>query len=168
MVTEIRSITRIQLNPKPFLVNIKELADKIHELMQNLNYDTDEESHKFEQGATPEEVKDLEIRISGYKAIDNYSKFKIETSIVMVRGKKEKIKVGNKTKDVFRGDGKITILPVLILDYDNKWEKDPYLHFLKNIYERFLYFSTRKALAAKLFAEATSVKDDIKDFLNME
>ena len=53
MVSEM-TVGRTQLNPKEMSVEMKELANKMSGWLEAYNYDPEEESYKFEVGATPE------------------------------------------------------------------------------------------------------------------
>lgn len=167
MVSELAT-GRTQLNPKSLSFNVKDLVVSIFGWLEAFNYDVDEGSHKYEVGTTPEEVKDLDIRLGASKSIDNYTKFRIEIAIQAFRAKREKGRLGSRTAEFLKGEGKITILSKLIFDYDNRWAKSPILHYLRGIYERYFYLQTKKGYISKILGEVASIESDIKNYLKME
>lgn len=154
-------VSKNQLNVKKFKADAKELMDSIKDLLGQLNYDVDDTKYKF-QGKT-EEIKQVQFRVSADKNVDHYTKFIIEVEVTVDDAKR--IKEGKKT--LITGDGKIIFMCKLLLDYDDKWVKDPFLHFLKGIYEKYWYKDTRKNYEVLISREMFSIRDEVKKIVNM-
>lgn len=159
-------ISRSQLNPTQLLINTNELSKKINGLLEEINYDVDDEAYKFK--GDPKKIDEVQFLIVGIKNIDNYTQFEMKVDVYISNAKMVKVEKGRKTKNMIQGKGKITILSTLIFDYDDKWSKDPILHFLQKIYERYLYVGTKKALVAKIAKEMYSIEGEMRNYLGME
>lgn len=151
-------VSRNQLNVADFKANPSDLMDSIKGLLGDLNYDVDDPKYKYQ--GKPELIKQVQFRISGEKNVDHYTKFIIEVEITVDNAKKLK-------NNIIRGSGKVILISRLLLDYDDKWVKDPFLHFLKGIYEKYWYKDTRKNFEVKIMSEMFSIRDEIKEMVNM-
>jgi hypothetical protein len=154
-------VSKNQLNVKGFKADAKTLMEAIKGLLGDLNYDADDPKYKYQgKGA---EIKQVQFRVSGDKNVDHYTKYIIEVEVTVDDGKVTK----TDRKTIVEGTGKIILKSELLLDYDDKWVKDPFLHFLKGIYEKYWYFNTRKDHEVKVAQEMFSIRDDIKKLVNM-
>ena len=125
-------VSKNQLNVSELKTDAKELMETIKSLLGDLNYDVDDPKYKFQ--GKGDDIKQVQFRVFGSKNIDHYTQFWITVEVTVDEGKR--IKQGRKS--IITGQGKVIFLSELLLDYDDKWVKDPFLHFLKGIYEKYI------------------------------
>ena len=157
----IMDVSRNQLNLQSVEVDAKELLNTIKSLMEDYNYDVDDTKYKY-KGKDPK-LDFVQMLVVGEKKVDNYTKFVISVEAIIEDGTVIKKKRGK----VLKGRAKIIFKSELILDYDNKWSKDPILHFLKGIYEKYIYKPVRKDYEVKIAYEMFNIRDDVKKLVKM-
>ncbi|MBN1923630.1 MAG: hypothetical protein JW791_02625 [Nanoarchaeota archaeon] len=154
-------VARSQLNISNLKVDMKGLVEAVKSSLEALNYDVDDPKYKYH--GKPEEINEVQSNVVGEKKVDNYTMFKIEVEI-NIRSAKPFIEKGKK---LITGEGKIILRSDLIFDYDNKWSKDPILHFLKGVYEKYIYRQTIKNFEVDVSNEMFGVRDEIKSIVKM-
>ncbi|PIU61262.1 hypothetical protein COX58_00010 [archaeon CG_4_10_14_0_2_um_filter_Archaea_38_6] len=149
-------VSRNQLNIASMKVNVKKLMSTIKSLLEGFNYDASDTSYKYQ--GEGDKVDMVQFLVVGSKNVDAYTKFVISVEATVENAKR----LIEKDKTFVKGRGKIIFKSELILDYDEKWSKDPVLHFFKGIYEKYVYKDTRKDYETKISSEMFEVRDEVK------
>ena len=112
--------------------------------------------------------KEVEVEWEAKRKISDYFMFmhKIFWRIVAMKDV-EAEKDGAKIK-INKGVPEIKISSVLVKDYENNWEKNPVLKFLRGVYDRYLIRSRIESYEAKIHSEADEFLAQIKAFLALE
>ena len=118
----------------------------------------------FEQN-TPN-GKFIEWQITPWKWISDYTRYMIKVRVLgydlvktqaVVDGKKAKI-----------DNGRIIIVMDGLIEYDlqSKWENHPMLHFLRSLYDNFIFKSYTERFEHMLVHDVNHLHDQIERFLN--
>lgn len=137
----------------------------IYDLFRGLGYDIEEA--KYSHKTTP--VGDaMTIEWSCYKKVDDYTMFKIWAK-TQVEGL-EKVQVQIKGSPEFKNKGScdLEMKANLMTDYENRWEINPLLKFLKGFYDVYFYKSTFETWKAKIALDMHTIENEAKAFFNMQ
>jgi len=119
----------------------------------------------FEQNT--EYGKFIEWQISPWKIVTDYGRYIIK---VRVLGydivKADVMHDGKKTKT---DNGRLIIVLDGFVEYDveSKWETKPIFHFLRTIYDKFIFKSYTERFEQMLVNDVNHVRDQIEKFLNL-
>jgi hypothetical protein len=131
-----------------------------------------DEDYKFQEDQYSEKVtpkgKEVEIDWTAKKKISDYFRFafKIKWRILGLKDV-EVEKDGAKVK-MNKGSLEIKITAVLEKDYENNWEKSPFLKFLRNIYNKYVIRGRIDLYEEKIYSQADDILAEIKAFLSLE
>ncbi len=142
--------------------NLKKFYRFLSKLFSEYNYTINENVYKYSASQ-----KLLEIEWKCTREIDDYTQFKIMVWITGRGMEKVKVKKGDVIEEYDKGDIDVTMKAFLVTDYNDKWENNPILKFLKGIYEKYLYKSTLDQLQEKILSELYSIQNEIKSFFNL-
>jgi hypothetical protein len=108
--------------------------------------------------------KNLTIRWTGTKEIDDYTKFEIGVTISLgnyeiINTEKEKLASGSL---------KIKFSSKMVTDYEDKWSNRPFMKFMRDVADK--YFSTEKSEIYKkeLKNDTYDIYHKAKSFLNLQ
>lgn len=118
----------------------------------------------FEQNTS--NGKFIEWQITPWKWISDYTRYMIKVRVlgydlvkthVVVDGKKAKI-----------DNGRVIIVMDGLIEYDlqSKWEGHPVLHFLRTLYDNFVFKSYTERFEHMLVHDVNHLHDQIESFLN--
>jgi len=148
-------VVRVQVNVPKLTINPKELINFMIEKLAEMDYDSSLKAYKFQKGKQPGELNQVQFMIYAYKDIDDYTRY-----IVEIEFTNDNIKVskdGGKT--IITGESKLVFTSKAQTDYDNRWKENPWLYFLKNIYEKYMYNMRLVELEDK-------AEDELYDLIN--
>jgi hypothetical protein len=133
--------------------------------------------HLFERGFDMRQDKDFEInspkgkgiewQISPWKRISDYIRYFFRIRIVISDMAKTDVTIGRKKKKVERGKVIIAINAFIEFDYDSYWEERPLLHFIRTIYDYFVFRPHSEKFEQVLVHDANILHTEIEKFLNM-
>lgn len=139
-------------------------------LIKRQGYSLSESEHQLESKGT----YNHRIVWTCSKAIDNYAKLRIEIMIKTKNLKKVVLQEGKTKKELYNGSFAIDFTGIIETDYANNWSDNPYLRFLKGVYDRFIYgrngslsFGPYKSHVIKLGEEINKVYEELKAFLQV-
>lgn len=156
------TVTRNQLNIKELRAEPRQLLNTVKNLLEGWDYDADDTKYKYK--GSDESVEQVQFIIHAEKDVDYYTRFIITIEVTIEDAVLKKFKKGN----VIKGEGKVILKSELLFDYDDTWSKDPILHFLKNVYEKYVYFNTMKEHETKIAKEMFNLRDTIKEYVQMK
>lgn len=114
-----------------------------------------------------ERGKSIEWQISPWKKITDYVRYIIK---VRVLGydivKTDVVSNGEKTK-LDKGRAIIVIDGFIEYDYDSYWDEKPFLHFLRTIYDYFVFKAYTERFEQVLVHDINSLYHQIEKFFNM-
>src|SRR3989338_741802 len=113
-----------------------------------------------------EDLREFEIEWVATKEVDEYSKYEINTTfIIMV--KDVKAEVDGETKTRQQGLIELYITVNLVLDREDNWESTPYIKFFKTFYEKYLYRGTIENMEGELWNIGWAYFNEAKAYLNL-
>lgn len=137
----------------------------LYDLFRSLGYDIEEAKYSHKTSPTGDSAT---IEWNCYKKVDDYSQFKIwaKTEINDL----EKVQVQSKEQVLSRNKGScyLEMKANIMTDYENRWEINPILKFLKGFYDVYFYKSTFDTWKAKVALDLHTVENEAKAFFNMQ
>ncbi len=119
----------------------------------------------FEQNT--EQGKFIEWQISPWKKITDYVRYIVKVRILGYDILKTNAVYENKKKTVDNGRVIIVIDGFIEYDYDSKWEDNPLLFFIREIYDYFIFKIYTERFEQRLVHDINHLHDHIEKFLNL-
>lgn len=114
------------------------------------------------------DTKQIEVVWEADREISDYFKFRIVMEWMITGMKSVEVqKEGQKIK-MDSGGVEIKFRAVLIKDYEDRWENNPFWKFLRGIYEKYIIRSRIEEYQIKLLEELGELVSQCKAFLSME
>ena len=110
--------------------------------------------------------KHIEIKWYAERKINDYFKFVIETSFLLLGLEEIEIERAGVKRRSNRGEVEIKIKAYILKDYDNKWETGM-MYLLRGFYEKYLIKSSIVELEKEIDEEVYKYVDEIKAFFNL-
>jgi hypothetical protein len=111
--------------------------------------------------------QEVEVDWDFEKIIDDYTKFKIHVHYIITGLKKVVIKKGDHDINTNEGNVGIKITGLIITDWQNIWEKTPFLRKLKGFYERYLFKKTLDNYWNEVTGEVFLFENEMKAFFDL-
>jgi len=147
------------------IFNFKDLYEFLYDYLMDENYDVFEDKYveKIEGDA-----KNVEIKWTAIKEVSDYFRYEI-TLYWLINGMK-KVKVKKETREITMDSGTIEIKfeASIVKDYENRWEANAFLKFLRGIYDRYIIKTRVDENELKLFQETNELTAQTKSFLALE
>ncbi len=156
-------VVRVQINIPKLLMSPKNLVNFILSKLGEMDYTPFLSDYKYQKGKTPEEITQVQFKIKASKEIDDYTKFLVEIELTT---DKAKILKDGSTK--ISGESKLVFQSTALTDYDERWKGNPWLFFLKKIYDKYFYNNKLIQLEDKAEEELYIVIDSVKELLKVK
>ncbi|MFA5333230.1 MAG: hypothetical protein WC376_01915 [Candidatus Nanoarchaeia archaeon] len=157
-------IVRTQVNIPNLTVSAKELINFILERLEEMDYEALVKAYKFQKGKTPGELVQVQFIVTAKKFIDDYTVFLVDVEFTA-----DNIKVSNPNgKKTLSGESKLVFTSKVDTDYDKRWRSNPFLFFLRKIYEKYVYYSRLIDLEDKAEDELFDLMDSVKSKLKVK
>lgn len=137
----------------------------IYDLMRSLNYDVEEK--KYSHKVKPE-GDGVDIEWECFKKVDDYTQFKIFLRAGISGVQKVQVQIEGTQATRNRGECEVELKCYLQTDYENRWETNPLLKFLKGIYDVYIYKSTLNLWKERIASENHTIENEVKAFFNMQ
>ena len=131
----------------------------------------------FERGFDKAHEKDFEIntangkfiewQISPWKWITDYARYIIKVRVLGYDVLKTDAMVHNKKTKIDNGRIIIVIDGFVEYDLQDKWEQNPLLHFLRAIYDNFIFKAYTERFEQRLVNDVNHLHDEIEKFFNL-
>jgi hypothetical protein len=131
----------------------------------------------FEKGFDFKQDKDFEINkphgkfieweISPWKRVTDYVRYIIRVRIVGYDIVKTDANTGRKKTKIDSGRLVITMDGMVEYDYDYYWDDKPILHFLRTIYDKFVFKAYTERFEQRLVHDVNHLHDNIEKLLNL-
>ncbi|MFA6022706.1 MAG: hypothetical protein WC781_01315 [Candidatus Pacearchaeota archaeon] len=132
----------------------------------------DEEDYWIEEKKYIEEVsgdtKKVEIQWIASKKISDYFKFEHKLNWRIIGLTSIEVEKNGKKIKMNKGNFEIKIASTLVKDWEGTWEKQPYMKFLRGLYDRFLIEGRIKSYEIKCFLDGQDLAEQIKAFFAIE
>jgi hypothetical protein len=156
-------VDKIKLNYKG-PIHLNNLFRLIENWMWEKGYDKRQDKD-FEHN-TPT-GKQIEWQYSPWKKITDYVRYFFYLRIVGYDITKTEIVVDGKKTKIDAGSIMISIDAYIEYDYDDYWSARPFLHFLRVIYDYFVFKAYTERFENRLVHDTNHLHDAIEKFLNM-
>lgn len=144
--------------------SLDELYSVLYHWFELHTYDFQEQEYRDE--VTPN-GHNLEITWYAEKKIDDYIKFVIEVSFLVLGYQTVEIeKEGGIKQKTGKGEVEVQMSSYLEKDYEDRW-KGTFSLFLRELYDKYIIKSRIEALEGNLHDELYKFIDEIKAFLNL-
>lgn len=157
-------LSGIKLQKKKALFDFKETYAHAKKWLESYKYTVVETSFKHVEG---EGGREIEIKWEVSREIDEYTQFNFEIKWHGLALNDVKVKIDNQEVKLQKGDITIELGTYLVLDWQNKWEENPFLKFMKALFEKYLYKRQLDELKGQLWNEGWNFYKELKNFLNM-
>lgn len=147
------------------IFNFKDVYEFLYDYLGDENYDVDEV--KYVEKIKGDE-KDMEIIWNCTKEVSDYFMFEITLTWAVLGMKKAKVKKGDKEVIMDSGTIEIKFTSALIKDYENRWENNAPLKFLRGVYDRYIIRNKLDEYGVKVWEEVHDVISQTKSFLAIE
>lgn len=137
----------------------------LYDIFKSMNYSVVEQ--KYTHKTSPAGDK-IELEWNCFKKVDDYAQFLIFARTTVNDLQKVQVKVDDTVATKHKGDVELELICKIITDYENRWETNPILKFLKGIYDVYFYKSTFDTWVTKITSEMHTVENEIKSFFRME
>lgn len=111
---------------------------------------------------------EIEVIWTCKKDINNFLRYRIVVKIYVTGLEGAKIKRGGRKVKMQKGDVEIRLMAYLETDYEDRWEANAFLRFLKGIYKKYLYKNTLENHEDKLHQEVWNIADELKGFFQIQ
>ncbi len=147
------------------IFNFKDAYEFLYDYLVDENYDVDEVKYVEKIKG---DAKDLEIIWNATKEVSDYFMYEITATWGIFGMKKVKVKKGNEEVVMDSGTIEIKFTAALIKDFENRWENNAPLKFMRGIYDRYIIRSHIDTYGVKVWEEVHEVINQAKSFLAIE
>ena len=131
-----------------------------------------DESYKIREKKYTEKIlgdtKTIEIEWENEKKISDYFKFQIKMVWLITGLKKVEVKKEDQKVTMNSGTVEIKFSAMIIKDYENRWENQPFWKFLRGVYDRYIIRSRIDYYEDRVEDELREVVAQTKAFLALE
>ena len=143
--------------------NLNELYLLLYKWFEMYGYDFQEQEYRdIDKGGK----KQLEIRWYAEKKIDDYIKFVIKISMMVVGMEDVEVEEEGVKRKTKKGTVEFRFDAFLLKDYEDRWTGGA-MKFLREVYDKFIIKGRIESLEGELQQELYKFMDEIKAFLNM-
>jgi hypothetical protein len=147
------------------IFSIDDYYKLLFDLFRGLGYDVEENKYSHKTSPTGDEMA---IEWNAVKKVDDYSQFKIWAKTEVKDLEKVQVQIGGMQSVKNKGMCSLEMKAHIITDYENRWEINPVLKFMKGIYDVYFYKSTFDTWKTKVVLDMHTIENEIKSFFNMQ
>jgi hypothetical protein len=147
------------------IFSIDDYYKLLFDLFRGLGYDVEENKYSHKTSPTGDEMA---IEWNAVKKVDDYSQFKIWAKTEVKDLEKVQVQIGGSPSVKNKGMCSLELKAHIITDYENRWEINPVLKFMKGIYDVYFYKSTFDTWKTKVVLDMHTIENEIKSFFNMQ
>lgn len=112
--------------------------------------------------------KEVEIEWTAKKKVTDYFAFNLKLMWRIVAMTDVEVEKEGKKMKMNKGIQDMKVSAILVKDYENNWEKNAFLKFLRGVYDRYIIRSRIEQFEDKIHAEADEFLAQVKAFLALE
>ena len=137
----------------------------LYDIFRSMGYNVVEQKYKHKNIPTGDEI---EIEWNCYKKVDDYSLFRIFAKTLIVGMEKVQVTVDGVQTKKEQADCELELKCFVQTDYENRWETNPMMKFLKGVYDTYFYRATLETWKERVATDMHTVENEIKAFFNMQ
>jgi hypothetical protein len=147
------------------IFSFKDFYNFAYDWLRDENYDVYEKKYSEKVKG---ESKDIEIEWNAERDISDYFKFSIQLSWLITGLKSVEVQKDGKKEKMDSGAMEIKFKAILIKDYEDRWENQPFWKFLRGMYERYIIRARITDYEIKILSELEEYIAQLKAFLALE
>jgi len=136
----------------------------LYSLIKTEGYMITSDQHKQKMRDIGEKV---DINWKFEKRIDDYTKFIIKVYILIMGMNDVIIKKNGKEVKMNKGDMLVRFEGSIETDWNNYWEKSPFLKKLRGFYEQYLFWKTLDSYGVEVYKQVYFFSGELKSFLEL-
>jgi hypothetical protein len=145
--------------------DFKESYRVLYDWFMEQGYVLNEKSYKETVG--PGGEKEIEIEWLALRQISDYFRFRMEVKWHIIGMKDAEVEIDGVKRKMNSGLFEVGFESILEKDYEHRWEKNPFLKFLRTLYDRYLIQSRIEGYEGKLLTEMDDLIAETKAFLSL-
>lgn len=114
------------------------------------------------------EAKNVEIIWEAHKKVSDYFRYDLKFKWRIIRMTTVEAERNGKKVKINKGTFEVKISAILMKDYQSTWESNPFMKFLRGIYDRFVIEGRIKQYEIKLDGDLNEISEQLKAFLALE
>ncbi len=127
-------------------------------------YDVDEE--KYSEKVSGNE-RGIVIEWKSTKKVSDYFKLEIKVKYEVEHLVDVEVEVDGKKKKMNKGKITINVASTLISDYESKWDANPTLRFMREIYNKYIIPGRVDGMKSKVFEDTNNFLEEAKAYLEL-
>jgi hypothetical protein len=147
------------------IFSFKDLYAFLYDWLKDEGYDVFEKSYSEKVTG---DSKQIEITWEATREISDYFKFMMKINWQILGMKSVDVQKDDKKIKMDSGSLEIRFTGVLIKDYEERWENQPFWKFMRAIYEKYIIKSRVEDYQIKLLSEVEEIIAQCKSFLAIE
>ena len=164
MSETINLITNSKVTKNDFIFDFKELYGHTEDWLKWRQFTVIETKYVEKEGPGG---KSYEIHWKNGRTIDAYSEYKIDIIWKIDDMNDIPAEIDGKKLILQKGSIDFDMSAYLVVDKDDKWEKQPWMRLFKGFFDKFIYKSTLKRMQAELWQISTELQAEVKSFLEL-
>ena len=114
----------------------------------------------------PDGTKQMTVLLEPWKKVTDYYKVSLRIEVLAKDMKEVDVEVNGKTQRLNQGSVTVILTGFLVLDYDNRMEKNAFLLFLRDLFHRYVYSYITKKYTEMVVDDLTDLENTIRSYLN--
>ncbi|MBS3079056.1 hypothetical protein J4218_02970 [Candidatus Pacearchaeota archaeon] len=147
------------------IFSFKDLYAFLYSWLKEEGYDIVEKSYSEKISG---DSKQIEITWEAAKEVSDYFKFQIKVEWQILGMKSVDVQKEDKKIKMDSGSLEVKFKGVLLKDYEDRWENQPFWKFMRGIYDRYVIKSRIDEYQIKLIEEVEDMVSQCKSFLAIE
>ena len=147
------------------IFSIKDYYRLLYDIFRSLGYDVEEQKYKH---AVKPEGDEIELEWQCWKKVDDYARLRIFAKTLVVGLQKVQVQVEGAQTTKEKGSCELELKCFVQTDFENRWEVNPMLKFMKGVYDTYIYRPTFATWRDKVAGEMHTVENEMKAFFNMQ
>lgn len=149
------------------LYSLSDFYNVLYDTLRVMGYDVEETRYRNKLGPDGQTVE-LELFWDAKRKIDDYSRIFIFAKTLIVTMSKQQTQIDGKPVTKDKGTLELELKARVEVDYQNKWEANPIMSYLRKFYEKYFYHAKLDLIQAKAAAEMMKLDSEMKAFFNMQ
>ena len=145
-------------------LDVKDLLNNIENFIWGMGYDKKQEK---DTEISTQNGKHIEWQYAPWKKITDYIRYIVKVRVIGYDIVKTDVAHEGKKKKIDTGRIVIVIDGFMEYDYDNYWDDHPVLHFIRTIYDYFIFKAYTENFEQRLVHDVNSLHDHLEKFFNM-
>jgi len=147
------------------IFSFKDLYSFLYDWLKEEGYDVTEKSYSEKVTG---DSKQIEITWEDTREVSDYFRFLIKVEWQILGMKSVEVQKDDKKIKMDSGSMEVKFKGVLLKDYEDRWENQPFWKFMRGVYDRYVIKSRIDEYQIKLIEEVEDIVSQCKSFLSIE